>query len=59
MAGEVVRGPVEIEAIQTEPQVKVPQPSLPHARVLQKPSDFTAVGLLVRDFKRLQAGEDE
>jgi len=61
-AGELIRGPEEIQAIEgqaPDPPVRVPQPSLPHARVLQQPSEFTAVGSLVKDFKRLQAGEDE
>lgn len=57
-AAAAARGP-EDEAPFEPPPIAVPQPSLPHARVLQRPREFTAVGSLARDFKKLQAGEEE
>lgn len=57
-AAAAVRGPEDTPPVEPPP-IAVPQPSLPHARVLQQPREFTTVGALVRDFKQLQTGEDE
>lgn len=52
------RGPEDTQPVEPPP-IAVPQPSLPHARVLQQKGDFAAVGSLVKDFKRLQGKDDE